>query len=219
MRNTNTGKRAVVAEAVEPSEWQRQRESRVQRLTKAQLHAASASLVERDEKAARWYCLAVRGGHEFAVEKKISEAGVEIFVPSEHWSAVRKGRKIEGKRAFMPGYALVRIVPSADAFCGLTNQKDVVRFVGNSSGYHIISNHDVTVLKSISDANNVSRMPVDRSIGQGVKAHVEKGIFAGHDCVVLQVTTGRDPRARVWVEAFGEFSRDVSLPLAFLRKL
>lgn len=210
---------ACASDGVEPSQWSKDRMTRALRLATAQLAAASSRLVAEREKEARWYCLALHGGHEFDVEKRISDAGVEIFVPQEIWVTIKNGRKIEGKEALLPGYALVRIVPSAAAFQGLLQQKSIFGFVGRGASYHIVRDNDVAVLKGISDKNDVSRMPVDRSIGQGHRARVTKGVFAGYDCVVLQVMSGRNPRVRVSVEAFGELSRDVTMALAFIEKL
>ncbi|MCZ7451048.1 transcription termination/antitermination NusG family protein [Agrobacterium rhizogenes] len=221
MPNKVSGARAgaCAGDGVEPSQWSKNRMTRALRLSMAQLSAASAKVVAEREKEARWYCLAVHGGHEFAVEKRISDAGVEIFVPQESWVTIKKGQKIEGKSVLLPGYALVRIVPSAAAFQGLLKQKSVFGFVGRDACYHIVRDVDVAVLKGISDRNEVSRMPVDRTIGQGSRATITHGHFAGHECIVVQVMSGRTPRARVRVEAFGGGMGDVTMALAFLKKL
>lgn len=219
MRGKKSGLQAGACADKEITDWQKGRMTRALRLAKNQLADAMASLVQATPKAARWYCMAVRGGHELAVEKNLLDAGVEVFVARERWSKVKKGVKIEGERAMLPGYMLVRIVPSAGAFHGLKQQDGVSDFVGGALGYYVVRDADVAVLKAISDSGDVCRMPVDRSIGQGQRARIHKGAFAGHECVVVQVTAARVPTARVWLGAFGQHSFDVTMPLAFLEKL
>lgn len=203
----------------EPSQWQKARMTRMQRLAKAQLQAASAGVVAQLPDRARWYCLALEGGREATVEHHLTQAGVENFLAKERWVAIRKGQKIEGERPMMPGYILVRVVPSNEAFHGLRQQKFVRAFVGNDAGYHVVSDRDVAVIKGISLGGEINRMPVDRSIGEGSAVEIAHGPFAGFKAVVVQVTSGRSPRARLWVEAFGSQREISSIPLALLKKL
>lgn len=219
MRNTNTGKRAVVAEAVEPSEWSKGRTALAERMEAERLLPAQAERFAGRPEVARWYCVSVNWGCEFAVESKLAKAGVEVFVLRERFDFVKGGKKFEGERPVFKGYVFVRIWPFADAFIALKQVKKVRDILGNEKGYQVVPNAHIDVFKRVFEKVDVARMPVDRSIGQGSKAHITHGHFTGRDCVVVQVTGGRNPRARVCVDGFGDYARDVTIDLAFLQKL
>jgi transcriptional antiterminator NusG len=219
MRGKKSGAQVDVCAQNEPSEWQKRRMTRRLRLAIQQLSAAAMTRFEDEPTRAKWFCMAVFGGRELTLEQNLKDAGVDVFVPRERWTAVKKGVKVEGESALLPGYMLVRVLPSAEAFFGLKLQEGVVDFVGGSTGYYEVRLADVTKLKAICDTNDISRMAVDRSIGQGSKVQITHGPFAGHDCVVVQVTAARNARATVWIEAFGDRLKPVTLPLAFLKKV
>lgn len=221
MQNKITGKRAVKADAtkVEPSQWSRGRTALAERMEAESLHPAQAGRFEGRPELARWYCVSVNWGCEFAVEGKLSKAGVEVFLPREKFDIVKGGKKIEGERPLFKGYLFVRIVPFVASFMALRRVKKVRDILGNGEVYQVVPNAHIDVFKRVFEKVDVERMPVDRTIGQGSKARITHGHFAGRNCVVLQVTGGRNPRVRVCVDGFGEFAHDVKMDLAFLRKL
>lgn len=194
------------------------REGRVLRLARAQLRAASRELVEQQPKRARWYCLQVSGGHEFALETLLNDSGVEALAPREPWTKVRAGRKIEGSRALLPGYLLVRVVGSPEAFDGLRKQTQVRGVVGGACGYHVVRDADVAVFKQIK-ASDIDRMETDKSFADGDRAAIEVGPFAGFECLVLAVKWSRRALARIVIDVDGNPFEIESIPLAFLKKL
>lgn len=195
-------------------------EDRMRRIAAMNLEAASSKIVEQQPDAARWFCLQVKSGRESAVEKELQTAGVEAFLPLEKWTCVRHGRKIEGWRAFLAGYLLVRFVPSPKAFQGLRRQRFVVDFVGGGEGrYHVVSDHDVNLFRALLNQSDAPRKAADKSIQQGDVVAVELGPFAGFECLVVGVKWSREPRARVVIDAGGRHFEIDSMPLAFLRKL
>ncbi|KQR27217.1 hypothetical protein ASF91_19560 [Rhizobium sp. Leaf155] len=183
------------------------------------LEPAKAVRFESQPKSARWFCVSVEGGADFTVSGKLSTAGVEVFVLREKWIAVKDGKKIEGERPVFGGYIFVRMLPFAEAFHAIKQVKDVREILGDGVRYTEVPNAHLEVFTKVCEKIDVERMPVDRSIGQGNRARITHDVFAGYDCVVVQVSGGRNPRVRVSVLGFGEYAHDVTLPLAFLQKL
>ncbi|WP_234907084.1 transcription termination/antitermination protein NusG [Rhizobium rhizogenes] len=196
-----------------------QRVERIARITQSQLRAASSRIVESKPKDARWYCLHVEKGREFAVENVLLGASVEAFMPRERFVQVRRGEKFEGEIPYFPSYMLVRCVPSPEAFVGLMRQKHVLSIVGGSSGYHIIRDEDVEVFKRLTVKSETPRVATDKTMTEGDRADIVLGPFSGFMCVVLDVKWCRQARARVLIEVGGRQFEIDSMPLAFLKKL
>lgn len=206
------------AEVAEIERRKKEREGRILRLARAQLRFASAMEAAKRPKDAHWYCLQVKGGRDFVVEKLLTDAGVSVLVPRERVVKVKAGKKIEDFRAFFPGYLLVHVVGSAEAFEGLRVQKHVVGFVRGERGYHVVREAEVNVFKPI-EVKNISELPVDKTIGQGMTCRIKDGPVAGFNCEVLKVKYGRESRGRVRVNVAGNFVIVENLPIAFLERL
>ena len=200
--------------------WRQQRVTRRLRLARQQLAKASAKLVEADRESARWFCLTVSGGKEFSVEKLLTDAGVQVLLPSEKVVWVKRGKKVEGERLMFPGYLLVRIVPSAEAFEGLRRQErqGVTGFVSGPTGYHVISDRELNRWWQLSDAE-IGAMETDKTIGQGSRVRVKQGFWAGLTCVVIDVKWRRKPTARLQIEGAASAMPLDKMPIAFLEKL
>lgn len=217
-------KRRRAVEALSPEEAQalearrKAREGRVLKLARAQLHAASRERVVAKPDSARWYCLQVASGREFALETLLTECGVEALSPREHWVKVKNGCKIEICKPLLAGYLLVHVVGSAEAFDGLRKQKHILGFVGGINGYYVVREADVAVFKRIK-SSDIDRMSVDKSFRDGDRAMIETGPFAGFKCTVLAVKWSRRALARVVIDVDGNPFEIESIPLAFLKKL
>lgn len=196
----------------EVSDFIKRRESRALRLATAVL-----SVVKRGN-GDRWYCLHISGGCEMAVEKHLLDCGVEAFVPREEFSEVRRGKKVEGERVMLPGYVLVKFMPSPTAFAALLSQKNVRGFVGGSMSYYVVRDADVEKLRApVTD--QMLRVEVDKTICEGSTVMIIDGPFVGLQGTVLAVKFSRQARARLLVTLDGRSMEIESHPLAFVRKL
>ncbi|MBP1852134.1 transcription termination/antitermination protein NusG [Rhizobium halophytocola] len=197
-----------------------QAKSRTARIMNSKLRKASRDMIESHPNSAHWFCLRVETGKEQAVETVLAEANVEAFMPTEKLSRVQKGRKIDSFRPFFPGYIFVRCVPSAEAFSALCRASNrIYGLVGGSVGCYVIPDAHISVFKGILERADVSRMPADKSIGQGDRAEISFGPFAEFACVVTAVKWSREPRASVRIHVEGRAFDIDSMPLAFLKKL
>lgn len=194
------------------------RADRIARIAATKLRAASMEMIERKPKMAKWYCLRVESGREFAVEKSLQDANVDAFMPADKVVRVLKGKRIEGSRPLLPGYILVRFVPSAEAFHGLKNVKHVVDIVGGNDGYHVVRNEDVERLKALKGDSAIPYVTTDKTWQEGDRGEITFGSFAGFICSVLSVKWCRQARARVLIDVSGRSFEIESMPIAFLKK-
>ena len=80
--------------------------------------------------AARWYVIHVYSGSEKKVAESLREQAVlknmedkilEVMVPTENIVEVKKGAKVNSERKFFPGYVLVKMEMSDDAWMVIKN--------------------------------------------------------------------------------------------------
>ena len=89
--------------------------------------------------AKRWYVLHVFSGSEKKVAQSIREQAAthgiedqieEVMVPTENVVEVKRGVRVEGERKFFPGYILVKLELSDEAWQMVTSQPRVTGFLG-----------------------------------------------------------------------------------------
>ncbi len=109
-----------------------------------QEHRIAVALVAKDRKddlrmAKRWYIVHAYTNFERKVADAIKEraraAGLdevfeEVVVPTEEVVEVKRGRKVQAERKFLPGYVLVKMEMSDAAFVLIKNTPKVTRFPG-----------------------------------------------------------------------------------------
>jgi len=91
--------------------------------------------------AAKWYIVQAYSNFEKRVkeslERDAAEKGLahlfeEILVPTETVVEVRKGRKMESERKFFPGYVLVKVDLTDEAYHLVKNTPKVTGFLGSA---------------------------------------------------------------------------------------
>jgi len=89
--------------------------------------------------AKRWYVLHVFSGSEKKVAQSIREQAAthgledqveDVMVPTENVVEVKRGVRVEGERKFFPGYILVKLELSYEAWQMVTSQPRVTGFLG-----------------------------------------------------------------------------------------
>ena len=89
--------------------------------------------------AKRWYIVHAYSNFEKkvadAIREKAAQQGLEdlfeeILVPTEKVVEVRRGRKVDAERKFFPGYVLVKMEMTNEAFHLIKNTPKVTGFLG-----------------------------------------------------------------------------------------
>ena len=161
---------------------------------------------------ARWYIIHAYSGFESKVRESIlSEAerlglsdGVEeVEVPTETVTEVKRGKKVQVERKFMPGYVLAKLNMTDDVYHLIKNTPKVTGFLGSGGKPQPISERDAArYFGGVAEAQAAPKkqVSVDYEIGDQVK--VLEGPFASFNGVVEELDFDKQ-KVKVSVSIFG----------------
>ena len=125
----------------------------------------------------------------------------EILVPTEEVVEVRRGRKVNSERKFFPGYVLVKMDLTDEAYHLIKNTPKVTGFLGSGSKPMPVSEKEVSrIIGAIEEGVERPKTTIHFDIGETVR--VVDGPFASFSGSVEQVDEDRE-RLRVTVSIFG----------------
>lgn len=160
--------------------------------------------------AAKWYIVQAYSNFEKhvqrAIEREAEEKGLadlfeEILVPTESVVEVRKGRKIESERKFFPGYVLVKVDLTDQAYHLIKNTPKVTGFLGSQTKPMPVSDKEVErIVGRINDAVDAPRPMITFEIGEVVK--VVDGSFSSFNGTVESIDE-EHARLNVLINIFG----------------
>jgi transcription termination/antitermination protein NusG len=161
----------------------------------------------------RWYIIHAYSGFENKVRESIMseakrlglEAAVEaIEVPTETITEVKRGKKVQSERKFMPGYVLAKLAMNDDVYHLVKNTPKVTGFLGPNGKPQAISEAEAARILNTKDeaaaAAPKTKISVDYEIGDSVK--VLDGPFASFNGLVEELDFDRG-RVKVGVSIFG----------------
>ena len=161
---------------------------------------------------ARWYIIHAYSGFENKVRDTIvSEAerlGLstlveQVEVPTETVTEVKRGKKVQTERKFMPGYVLAKLHMNDDVYHLVKNTPKVTGFLGSSGKPQAISDAEAArYFGAREEAANApkQKVSVDYEIGDSVK--VLGGPFASFVGTVEELDFEKS-RVKVSVSIFG----------------
>ena len=173
----------------------------------------------------KWYIV-----HAYSIfEKKVAESireqaknqGLEenfseILVPTEDVVEIRRGRKVNAERKFFPGYVLVKMNLSDEAYHLIKNTPKVTGFLGSGSKPMPVSEKEVQrIVGAIEEGVEKPKTVVLYEVGENVR--VIDGPFASFNGSVEQVDEEK-ARLRVTVSIFGR-ATPVELEYAQVEKI
>ena len=160
--------------------------------------------------AHRWYIVQAYSNFEKhvqkAIEREAEEKGLsdlfeEILVPTESFVEVRKGRKIESERKFFPGYVLVKVDLTDQAYHLIKNTPKVTGFLGSATKPMPVSDKEVErIVGRIQEGVDAPRPLITFEIGETVK--VIDGSFASFNGSVESIDE-EHARLNVLINIFG----------------
>ena len=175
--------------------------------------------------AKRWYIVHAYSNFENKVAESIREQSKqrgladlfeEIMVPKEKVTEVRRGRKVDTERKFFPGYVLVKMNLTDEAFHLIKNTPKVTGFLGaDNKPMPISENEAMRILHQVQEGVERPKPSITFEIGENVR--VSDGPFASFSGVVEEIDEARS-RVKVAVSIFGR-ATPVELEFAQVEKV
>jgi transcriptional antiterminator NusG len=160
--------------------------------------------------ALRWYIVHAYSNFEKKVAESIREgaeaAGLDslfdqILVPVEKVVEMRRGRKIDTERKFFPGYVMVRMEMTDEAYHLIKNTPKVTGFLGSDMKPIPISDAEADrILNQVQEGVDRPKPSITFDVGEQVR--VADGPFASFNGIVEEVD-GERARLKVSVSIFG----------------
>ena len=158
----------------------------------------------------RWYIVHAYSNFEKKVAESIREqaknqgledAFSDILVPTEDVVEIRRGRKINSERKFFPGYVLVKMALTDEAYHLIKNTPKVTGFLGSDNKPMPISEAEAQrILQQVQEGVERPKPSIHFEIGEQVR--VSDGPFASFNGLVEEVDEVR-ARVKVAVSIFG----------------
>jgi transcriptional antiterminator NusG len=160
--------------------------------------------------AKRWYIVHAYSNFEKKVADSIREQSVakglgdlfeQVLVPTEEVVETRRGRKVTSERRFFPGYVLVKMQMTDEAYHLIKNTPKVTGFLGSDNKPIPISEAEAgRILHQVQEGVERPRPSITFEIGEQVR--VADGPFASFNGLVEEVDEERS-RLKVAVSIFG----------------
>jgi transcription termination/antitermination protein NusG len=175
--------------------------------------------------AKNWYVVHVYSGFEKKIAQQITEQAAQkglaeqfeaVLVPSENVVEVKRGRKMNTEHKFFPGYVLVKMDLTDDAWHLVKNTPKVTGFLGSKTKPSPISEAEAErILKQSQEGVDRPRPAVLYEIGEQVR--VADGPFTSFNGTIEEVDEEKG-RVKVSVSIFGR-STPVELEYSQVEKL
>ena len=173
----------------------------------------------------RWYIVHAYSNFENKVAESIREQAKqrglsdlfdEVLVPKEKVTEVRRGRKVDAERKFFPGYVLVKMDLTDEAYHLIKNTPKVTGFLGSDNKPMPISEAEATrLLQQVQEGIERPKSSISFEVGEQVR--VSDGPFASFNGIVEEVDDARS-RVKVAVSIFGR-ATPVELEFTQVEKL
>lgn len=160
--------------------------------------------------AMRWYSVSVLSNFEKKVAEAIREAVaqqgleeeiVEVMVPTEEVIEIRRGKKVQSEKRFMPGYVLVRMEMNDRTYHLVNAINRVTGFLGPQGKPSPMRDDEVKrILNQVEEGIERPRSIITFETGEQVS--VTDGPFEGFSGMVEEVDQG-NARVKVSVSIFG----------------
>ena len=143
-----------------------------------------------NDEGRQWYVVNTYSGHENKVkenlEKRVESMGLQdclfnIVIPEHVETEIKDGKKINKTKNMFPGYVLVEMIMTDEAWYIVRNTSGVTGFIGSSGGGakpFPLQKHEIDpILKRM--GIQTSHVEIDFAVGDEVK--VMSGPFAGKE--------------------------------------
>ena len=157
-----------------------------------------------------WYIVQSHSNFENKVAKLIKEEAEklnfsekieEIIVPTHDVTEVRRGKRVQRKKKYFPGYVLIKSEMDNDLYHTIKNIKKVSGFLGSKGVPIPVSDKEIEkILGQIKDGVAQPKSAIDYSVGE--KVQVIDGPFASFNGLIEDIDEEKS-RLKVSVSIFG----------------
>ena len=160
--------------------------------------------------AQRWYAIHTQTGQEENVKKNLEsrctlehleETFKEIVIPSEKISEVRAGKKKISNRKFFPGYILIRMQMTDEAWYMVKGTPGVTGFIGSGRKPLPLDDKEVDTIIKASEEKHEKATP-KTIFEKGESVRVKEGPFVNFNGTIEEVNPNKG-KLRVMVPIFG----------------
>ncbi len=161
----------------------------------------------------RWYVVNVYAGSEKRVveaikeqtkKKELESSILEVLVPTEEVTEIRRGEKVRAERKFFPGYVLVKMIMTDEAWHLIRSVPKVSGFLGGKGKPSPISEADVQrIMHQIEEGVDRSGAAIVFEVGEHVR--VCDGPFVSFSGLVEEVDAERC-RLKILVSILGRMT-------------
>ena len=173
-----------------------------------------------------WYVVNTYSGHENKVKEKLemraSSMGMEdyifrVVVPEQKEIEVKDGKTKEKIKKMFPGYILVEMVMSDEAWFIVRNTPGVTGFIGSSGKGAKPTPLQPYEVDKILNSMGIARMEIDKDLVEGTKVSIIDGPFKGMFGKVdsVEAETGK---VNLLVDLFGQ-ETSVEVELSQIQKI
>ncbi len=158
----------------------------------------------------RWYSVSVLSNFEKKVADSIRDSAAqqgladeiaEVMVPTEEVIEIRRGKKVQTEKRFMPGYVLVKMEMTDRAYHLINSTNRVTGFLGPQGKPSPMKDDEVArIVHQVVEGAERPRSIITFETGEQVS--VTDGPFEGFSGMVEEVDQG-SARVKVSVSIFG----------------
>jgi transcription termination/antitermination protein NusG len=174
---------------------------------------------EEENKKARWYVVHAYSGHEKKVAEALKQRAqtlhltnkvLTVLIPSQEKIQIRRGQRKTVREKIFPGYMLVQMEMSDDAWLAVRTTQGVTGFVGMSSKPTPLPRHEVEAIQKYMDQAE-PQFKADFVEGEAVK--ITDGPFADFLGTVDSIDEEKG-QVKVLINIFG---RETPVEMDFLQ--
>ena len=157
-----------------------------------------------------WYIVQSHSSFENKVAQEIKEEATkanlsdkieEIIVPTHDITEVRRGKRVQRKKKYFPGYILIKSEMNDQLYHMIKNIKKVSGFLGTKGTPVPVSDKEIEkILGQIKDGVAQPKSAIDYSVGE--KVQVIDGPFASFNGLIEDIDEEKS-RLKVSVSIFG----------------
>ena len=174
----------------------------------------------------QWYVVNTYSGHENKVKEKLEmraeSMGMQdyiyrVVVPMEKVVETKNGVEKEKEKKMFPGYILVEMVMSDEAWYIVRNTPGVTGFIGSSGKGAKPTPLQPYEVDKILNSMGISRIDIDKELAPGVKVSIIDGPFKGMFGKVDFIEPGSS-KVNLLVDLFGQ-ETSVEVELSQIQKI